>query len=140
MIARRWGGPCGPPSDALIVTALFKAIPTHRAWRSQRRSDFRRRLAWAGKVLASKSKRPPAETLCGRRAAITPPMTKLETMNRIVRLDDFRPPHPRRAQRLKAMPSLIPADLPAVQAHLRRCHGDPALRAQILAILKAQVA
>jgi hypothetical protein len=61
-------------------------------------------------------------------------------MDRIVRLDDHRPPHPRRARRLKAIKGPIPADLPAVQAQLRRCHRDPALRAQILAILKAQVA
>jgi hypothetical protein len=61
-------------------------------------------------------------------------------MDRIVRLDDFRPPHPRRARLLKAIQGPIPADLPAVQAHLRRCHQDPILRAEILAIMKSQVA
>ena len=60
----------------------------------------------------------------------------------IVRLDDRRAPHPRRTQRLARMTRAFPPphDLDAAPAHLRRAHQDPALRAQILAIMQAQVA
>jgi hypothetical protein len=55
----------------------------------------------------------------------------------VVRLDDRRRPHPQRARRLKIMRRPIPPDLDAIQRHLRRCHDDQALRAEILAIMKA---
>jgi hypothetical protein len=60
----------------------------------------------------------------------------------VIRLDDRRLPHPRRAQRLLRMKAACPPpiDLLSTQAQLRRCHRDPALRAQILAAMKVQVA
>ena len=65
-------------------------------------------------------------------------------MTRVTLLDDRRPPHPRRTQRLQRMAQASPPppsnELAAVRAHLHRAHADPALRAEILAIMKEQVA
>jgi len=58
----------------------------------------------------------------------------------VVQLDDRRAPHAQRVQRLQKMAFPIPQDLDAVRHQLRRCHRDPALRAQILVLMKAQVA
>jgi hypothetical protein len=60
-------------------------------------------------------------------------------MTNVVQLDDRRLPHSQRAQRLKIMKRPVPLDLDAIQQHLRRCHEDSILRAEILAIMKAQV-
>ena len=63
-------------------------------------------------------------------------------MTRVIQLDNRRSPHPRRTQRLRHMAQALPPpssnELAAVRAHLRRAHADPALRAEILAIMKAQ--